>query len=115
MTTGSYERWRQRLAGEKVMTYPQPDENDIGFYRKPITTPAISAKTGERNGRNTIIGWEPVAYYMHNGQLCGAIGDRDMTADEIDALWTFVCRYAISEDEYLAMTGENSDTFGEAK
>ncbi len=39
--TGSYERWRQRLAGEKVMTYPQPDENDIGFYRKPITTPAI--------------------------------------------------------------------------
>jgi hypothetical protein len=96
----SYEKWRRRLAGEKVMISPNPDEDDIGFYRKPITEPGINAKTGQRNGKTKIIGWDPVAYYMADGMLCARIGNRDMTGDEVVDLWTWCCAHPISEAWY---------------
>lgn len=100
----SFDRWRARLAGEKVVTYVQPDLDDEGYYRKPITEPKLAAN-GQRNGQKRIIGWTPVAYFDDRGQLCGAIGDRDMTADEVkdDGLWSWVVQNPISYELYCAV------------
>lgn len=100
----SFNRWRARLAGEKVVTYLQPDEDDEGYYRRPITEPKLAAN-GQRNGQKRIIGWEPVAYFIDRGKLCGVIGDRDMAINEVtdESLWSWVVRYPISEETYRAV------------
>jgi hypothetical protein len=97
----SWLKWQDRLRGEKVLTYPQPDEEDEGYYRTLITETGINAKNGQRNGKTIPVMWgKPVAYYMLGSHLIGAIGDRDMTENEVNDLWTYVCRYPISEDLY---------------
>ena len=100
----SFERWRARLAGEKVVTYLQPDAEDEGYYRKPITEPKLAAN-GQRNGQKRIIGWEPVAYFIDRGKLCGVIGDRDMAINEVtdESRWSWVVRHPISEELYRAV------------
>jgi hypothetical protein len=101
-TQDGYAKWRARLAGEKVLTFPQPDEEDIGWYRKPITEPRVNAKTGQRNGKTIVVGWEPVEYFMDFGDsvLRGRIGNREMTSNEVVDNWTWCCRYPISEEWY---------------
>ena len=100
----SFNRWRARLAGEKVVTYLQPDEDDEGYYRRPITEPKLAAN-GQRNGQKRIIGWEPVAYFIDRGKLCGVIGDRDMAINEVtdESLWSWVVRHPITEELYRAV------------
>jgi hypothetical protein len=94
-------KWQARLRGEKVLTHPQPDEEDEGYYRTLITEPGVNAKTGQRNGKTIPVMWgKPVAYFVIGGKLCGVIGNRDMTEDELVDLWTYVCRYPISEELY---------------
>jgi hypothetical protein len=96
------DNWRKRLAGEKILTHE--GDPDIGFYRKrtkDITT--------------NVITWEPVAYFIADSKLCGVIGDRDMTPNEVGDLWTFVCQYPIPEEVFFAadawtVTG-NSEPF----
>lgn len=100
----SFDRWRARLAGEKVTAFLQPDAEDEGYYRKPITEPKLAAN-GQRNGQKRIIGWEPVAYFMDGANLCGVLGDRDMGPNEItdESLWSWVVRHPISEELYRAV------------
>jgi hypothetical protein len=98
----SWLKWEARLRGEKVLTFPQPDEEDEGYYRTLITEPGVNAKTGQRNGKTIPVMWgEPVAYFMFGGKLCGVLGsNHDMTENEVTDLWTYVVRYPISEDLY---------------
>lgn len=100
----SFDKWRARLDGETVTTFLQPDAEDEGYYRKPITEPKLNAQ-GQRNGQKRIIGWEPVAYFIDRGKLCGVIGDRDMAINEVfdESLWSWVVRYPISEELYRAV------------
>lgn len=86
----TYASWKARLEGAKVPTHD--GDPDVGFYRKPIRT--------KREEGNKITGWVPVAYFMDGKKLIGVIGDRDMTANEITDLWTYVCAYPIPEEVY---------------
>lgn len=109
----SWLKWEARLRGEKVLTFPQPDEEDEGFYRKPITEPGVNS-AGQFNGKKVIVGWEPIAYYLSNDVLCGRINDRDMSLHEIDAFWTWCVQYPISESLYrdVAEKGKPWPTMG---
>jgi hypothetical protein len=100
----SFENWKRRLAGEKITAYLQPQLEDEGYYRRPITEKVIGAN-GHRNGQNRIVGWEPVAYFIDGGKLCGVIGDRDMAENEVgdETLWSYVCRHPITEAVYRAV------------
>lgn len=102
----SWDKWRARLRGETVPTYPQPDHEDEGFYRRPITEKVVGAN-GKTNGQTRIIGWEPVAYYMVDGVLLASIGAgdsrRDLNADQASDLWTWCLRYPITEELYRAV------------
>jgi hypothetical protein len=98
----SWTKWEAKLRGEKVIDFTQPGEDDEGYYRKPIREKSLNAQ-GKTNGQSKIIGWEPVAYWLDGGLLCGVIGDRDMTGNEVIDNWTWVCRYAITEAQYRAV------------
>ena len=100
----TYVNWRKRLRGEPVKTILQPQLDDEGFYRKPITEKVIGAN-GHRNGQSRIIGWEPVAFYIAHGKLCGRIGRRELSEHEVngEGLWSHVCRHPITEPVYRAV------------
>lgn len=105
----TWDRWRERLAqkeaGQKIIVpcYTSPDSEDEGFYRKPITEPELN-KQGKTNGRKKIIGWEPIAYFLQDGQLVGVINNRDMTPNEMDDLWSWCVQHPIREDWYRAVS-----------
>ena len=82
-----YANWQKRLAGEKIPTYES--DVDVGFYRKRNKDKETKAVT-----------WEPVAFWMDGEELAGRIGNRDLTADQCVALWTWVVAYPITEEEY---------------
>lgn len=96
--------WQKRLAGETITAYLQPQLEDEGYYRKPITEPVLGPN-GKTNGQKRIIGWTPVAYFIDDGMLRGVIGDRDMAANEVtdEGLWSYVCRHPITEKVYRAV------------
>lgn len=82
-----YANWQKRLAGEKIPTYES--DVDVGFYRKR-----------NKDKETKAITWEPVAFWMDGEELAGRIGNRDLTADQCVALWTWVVAYPITEEEY---------------
>lgn len=94
----SFDKWKARLAGEKVPTFLQPDAWDEGYYRKAST---------ERlpNGRWKILGYEPVAYFIDGNQLVGLIGSREMTEKEIgdETLWSYAVSNPIPYEWYQAV------------
>lgn len=115
----SYDNWRERLAIAKKystvaerraaisalrINFSQPGEADEGYYRKPITE-----KDPSGNGRNVIIGWVAVSYFLHDGKLVGTIGAgddaRDMTDDEVrdEQLWSWVVSNPIPYEVYDAV------------
>lgn len=112
----SFDNWRKRLAGETVKTFLQPQFEDEGYYRKPITEPVLGAN-GKTNGQKRIIGFEPVAYFIDRGKLCGVIGNRDMAANEVtdEGLWSWVVKYPIKEEWFRAVAerGEKWPDFNE--
>ena len=101
----SFDRWRKRLAGEKVIAYTAPDLDDEGYYRKPLVEPKMGPD-GKTNGQKRIIGWVPVAYFIDRGKLCGVIGDRDMAINEVtdEGLWSWVVSNPISEELFRAVS-----------
>lgn len=119
----SFDKWKQRL--EIAAKYPTvkaraeataalkinftvPDGADEGYYRKPITEAAIGAD-GKTNGQKRVIGFEPVAYFLNKeGMLCGTIGKRRMTDEEIGDIWTWVANRPIPYEwwEAVAKRGE---------
>ena len=101
----SFDRWRKRLAGEKVVAYTAPDLDDEGYYRKPLVEPKLGPDC-KTNGQKRIIGWVPVAYFIDRGKLCGVIGDRDMAINEVadEGLWSWVVSNPISEELFRAVS-----------
>lgn len=100
----SYDKWRARLRKEKVVTYLTPDADDEGYYRKPSTRRLP-------NGRNEILGWTPVAYFLDPfvpDVLRGVIGDRDMTEQEVasEELWSWVVANPVEYETYKAVAEE---------
>lgn len=89
-----FEQWRKRLAGEKVPTYD--GEPDPGYYREKITQ--------DRKH----IGWNPICYYRteDDEMICvvGIVPNRKIVTPQRGAdLWTWVCKYPISEEQYRAV------------
>lgn len=99
-----YANWKARLAGQTVKTYLQPQLEDAGYYRKPL-----SEKDPSGNGKNIVKGWEPVALWVDNSALCGLIGAgdaiRDLSEHELagEELWSWICRNPISYSLYQAV------------
>lgn len=95
----SYDKWKARLAGEKVIAYLRPDGADEGYYRRPI----VEGRTP--SGRPNITGWQPVAYWLDDGALVGTIGNRDMSANELtsEELWSYAVQNPISYETYVTV------------
>lgn len=95
----SFEKWKKRLAGEKVETFLLPDHLDEGYYRRPIVE---GRKT---NGRPNIVGWHPVSYFLDGDTLVGVIGSREMTAQELSSeeLWSYCVQNPISYETFCAV------------
>ena len=112
----SFANWRARLAGKPIKTFLQPQLEDEGYYRKPITEPVVGTN-GQRNGQKRIIGFEPVAYFIDDGMLRGVIGNRDMAVNEVtdEGLWSWVVKYPIKEEWFRAVAerGEKWPDFNE--
>ena len=112
----SFDNWKRRLAGETITAYLQPQLEDEGYYRRPITEPVVGAN-GKTNGQKRIVGFEPVAYFIDDGMLRGVIGDRDMAANEVtdEGLWSWVVKYPIKEEWFRAVAerGEKWPDFNE--
>jgi hypothetical protein len=100
--TPSYDRWRQRLAGEKVVTYTEPDAQDLGFYRLPIKERKKNA-AGENNGQWKTIGFKPVALYIAGENLACQIGNLGIDDDQRNDAWTSFVRHPITEEVWRAV------------
>ena len=98
----SYERWRKRLAGEKVIAYTEPDAGDVGCYRLPIKERKQNAK-GENNGQWKTVSYKPVLLGVMDGVLCCQIGDVVVSDDVRNDSWTSFVRHPITEDAWKAV------------
>lgn len=110
----SFDNWKTRLEIAKLPTvaarraainaldpkinFEKPYPEDEGYYRKPVTV-----KDPKGNGKNIIVDWIPVAYYIYGGKLVGDFGDKQMTDDEINDVWSWVVSYPIEYETYLAV------------
>lgn len=94
----SFDKWKARLAGEKVPTFLRPDAWDEGYYRKASTE-------RQPNGQWKILGYTPVSYFVDGNQLVGIIGDREMSDQEIgdETLWSYVVSNPIPYEWYQAV------------
>lgn len=125
----TYANWRRRLEISQTLktvaarreavallkiNFSQPGEADEGYYRKPIT------EKDHDNGRNVVVGWIPVAYYMWEGKLTGVIGAGDksheMSDHEIfdEELWSYVVSNPIPHEWYVAVA-ERGEPWPDAK
>lgn len=100
--TDYYTNWKARLEGATVKTYLQPQLEDAGYYRKPITRKLA-------NGQNETLDWEPVALWVENDDLLGLIGRgaamRDLSEQELigEEFWSWICRNPIPYEVYQAV------------
>lgn len=99
----SWTKWEARLRGEKVMTFTQPDEQDEGFYRRPIREKAVSAATGQNNGQWKTVGWSPVAIYLAGNTLVCVDGEEEVNTNRMDGLWPSIVQHPITEAQYRAV------------
>jgi hypothetical protein len=100
--TDYYANWKARLAGQTVKTFLQPQLEDAGYYRLPITN-------RKPNGQTDITGWVPVAMWVDGGELTGLVGAgddiRDMSSDQLcgEQFWSWICRNPITHEIYKAV------------
>lgn len=83
----AWQHWQDNLAGKPVQFNegnPQP-----GFYRWPHRAGYGGPKT-----------FEPVAYWPENGQINCRKGNENLSPQGGADIWTFVCRYPVSEAVY---------------
>lgn len=101
-----YTRWRQRLAGEKVVTYTEPDAQDVGFYRLPIKERKQNA-AGQNNGQWKTVGFKPVALFVVSEGLVSAlvcqIGPMLVTEDARNDAWPHFSQHPITEEVWRAV------------
>jgi len=92
----SYDYWKAALAGDKPKMFV--DQPEPGFYRKVI-------KARDSKGNNKRIGWEPVAVFSssEDQNLIGRVGDKDLTGDALNELWSYIAGNPISEETYRAV------------
>lgn len=109
-----YTRWKQRLAGEKVITYTEPDEGDVGFYRLAVKARKLNA-AGKTNGQWKTIGFKPVALFVSDGALMCQIGSQIVDTDRRNDEWTWFSQSPISEEMWRAVAerGEAWPDFNE--
>lgn len=100
MMKPGYDRWRKRLAGEKVVLHELPEPEDCGFYRLPIRE-QLPLKNGQ-GSRWKIIGWERAALIVHEEQLAAVIGDRVVSGNALEEKWLWFAAHPISEEWYRA-------------
>lgn len=93
------DNWKKRLAGETIPTHEA--DPDIGYYRKRT-----------KDIKTNVVTWEPVAYFIADGELVGTIGPRNMTENEVGDLWTFVCQYPIPEEVFFAADAWDASMMG---
>ena len=98
----NYANWKARLEGRAVKTFLQPQLEDAGYYRLPITN-------RKPNGQTDITGWVPVAMWVEGGELAGLVGAgddiRDMTSEQLygEQFWSWICRHPITYEVYQAV------------
>ncbi|WP_293880502.1 hypothetical protein [Sphingomonas sp.] len=111
----SYDNWRKRLAVSEQhktvkernaaiaalrINFMTPTEADVGYYRKPVTEKMD-------NGRNRVLGYDPVAYFIDNDQLVCLYGLDERQVDAQDQeLWSWVVSHPITYEVYKAVVFE---------
>lgn len=98
----SYANWKARLAGEKVVTHIEPDENDCGFFRSPIKERKQNT-AGQNNGQWKTIGFKPVALFVVDGALVCQIGAHLVDEDRRNDAWPHFSRNPITEEVWRAV------------
>lgn len=92
----SYDKWRKRLAGEKVPTFTEPDADDAGFYRMPV-------KEKQPNGRWKTLDYKPVALFVSEGFVICQIGSQIVDEDKRNDAWTWFVQNPITEEVWRAV------------
>lgn len=105
--TDFYANWKARLAGQTVKTFLQPQLEDAGYYRLPITN-------RKQNGQTDITGWVPVAMWVEGEELTGLVGAgdemREMTSTQLcgEQFWSWICRNPITYEVYDAVANHGA-------
>jgi hypothetical protein len=105
--TDFYANWKARLAGQTVKTYLQPQLEDAGYYRLPITN-------RKPNGQTDITGWVPVAMWVEGEEMTGLVGAgdemREMTSTQLcgEQFWSWICRNPITYEVYDAVANHGA-------
>jgi hypothetical protein len=100
----NYDFWQASLAGRKPKIFV--DQPECGFYRSAI-------KQRDAKGNNKRMGWTPVAVFMDGETMTARIGDRDITGDALNELWSYIAGNPISEDTYRAVAERGEPWPGE--
>lgn len=80
-----YAFWKSALAGDKPA--PSIDDPKPGFYRS------------RRRGAVPL----PLAIWMAGDEVCGRLGDQDLTRDRLNEVWSYACENPITEEVYRAV------------
>lgn len=96
-----YQYWKDRQVGLEPKIFM--DDPKCGFYRKGIYARGFQRDgvfVPDEKGNMRRIGWEPVAIYQ---VITARIGDREVTGDHLNQLWTHIADNDISEATYRAV------------
>jgi len=93
--TDPWQHWRDNLAGKNpIFSEGTPH---AGFYR----TFRRGVKLNPDDPHSLFVQpFTPIAYWWDDDELKCRIGDIDVTGQEGADIWTHVCRYPVSEDNY---------------
>lgn len=83
----AFQWWQDALAGKKPPQHP--DSPEAGFYRYRTKDKASGAIT-----------FLPVAYYFHDGILHCRVGDKDVSVETGQGIWTYTGQYPVTEAAY---------------
>lgn len=90
----SYSYWRDALAGQDMSKRTHDGDPHPGFYRMR-----------SKNKQTGAVSWTPVAYYFPEGlpNIVCRIGQQIVTADRAQEVWSYVCRYPVTEEQWRAV------------
>jgi len=111
MTAAAYDNWKKRLEVANLPTVAarraeltrlglnnmEPTMMDAGYYRIPLT------EKHPTNGKNVILGYDPVALWSEGGVVVGVRGQHEMSPEQIVDSWTWMCGHPISYELYQAV------------
>lgn len=100
----NYDYWKAALAGENPKMFV--DQPELGFYRNAI-------KQRDAKGNSKRIGWAPIAVFMDDDTMTARVGDRDISGDALNELWSYIAGNPISEETYRAVAERGEPWPGE--